>query len=244
MSLTGWIRSKLYTAYDPQRPGRLVESDFIFQQRVFEAVDSSHFVLNFGAGVGRYTEFDLRDRVKRVAGVDIDPGVLDHPYMHEAKVIEQRIPYDDDTFDLVYSNYVWEHLERPVEVLREVRRVLRPGGLYIAKTPSYFHYVALIARFTPHWFHKLVWWLRGNVPDDACETYYRLNTRRAIRRHAKSADFDVSSIEMIESDPTYLAFSPPTYLLGVLYERTVNSTRLLEPLRGGIVVTFRKPSRE
>jgi SAM-dependent methyltransferase len=39
------------------------------------------------------------------------------------------LPFDDASFDVIYCNAVLEYLGRPQQVLRELRRVLKPGGL-------------------------------------------------------------------------------------------------------------------
>lgn len=45
------------------------------------------------------------------------------------------IPYPDKTFDLVIANHVLEHVKDDGQALKEVRRVLRPGGCAILQTP-------------------------------------------------------------------------------------------------------------
>jgi len=51
---------------------------------------------------------------------------------------EQRIPFDDDYFDVVTMLAVFEHIEprELVKIHREIRRILKPGGLYIMTTPT------------------------------------------------------------------------------------------------------------
>jgi SAM-dependent methyltransferase len=46
-----------------------------------------------------------------------------------------QIPYPDQSFDLVIANHVLEHVESYPQCLKEVRRVLRIGGLAILQTP-------------------------------------------------------------------------------------------------------------
>lgn len=43
----------------------------------------------------------------------------------------ERLPFADDTFDLVYSWGVIHHSEDPAAIIAEIRRVLRPGGTFI-----------------------------------------------------------------------------------------------------------------
>ena len=57
----------------------------------------------------------------------------------EFTVCGQRdIPYPDETFDLVLSHDVLEHVEDPRISVAEIRRVLRPGGLSVNVFPVYF----------------------------------------------------------------------------------------------------------
>ncbi len=48
-----------------------------------------------------------------------------------------ELPFDDDSFDVVYAHQVMQHLADPVTALREARRVLRPGGLVALRDSDY-----------------------------------------------------------------------------------------------------------
>jgi len=48
----------------------------------------------------------------------------------------QKLPYDDDSFDLVTCTEVIEHIEHYRETLREMHRVLKPGGALVVTTPN------------------------------------------------------------------------------------------------------------
>ncbi len=52
--------------------------------------------------------------------------------------LEQRLPFDDESLDVVTILAVVEHLDRPVlrGLCQEAQRVLRPGGQFIATTPA------------------------------------------------------------------------------------------------------------
>ena len=50
--------------------------------------------------------------------------------------IEEPLPFDDDTFDVVNLADVIEHLPDPEGLLRELKRVTRPGGSIIVSTPQ------------------------------------------------------------------------------------------------------------
>lgn len=117
-------------------------------------------------------------------GVDIDDAILTNNVLASAHVVtSDRFPFDDESMDACVSDYVIEHVENPDRHLREVSRILKWGGIYIFRAPNRYHYVSLVARHTPHWFHELVSNKLRNLDEDAhapYPTYHRLNSQRQI----------------------------------------------------------------
>ena len=239
--LIGWLDRKLYPSFQRK-----------WDDRLFRARIQSHLehtpkdVLDLGAGAGITAEMDFRGRARRVCGVDPDPRVATNPYLDEGQVgFGEAIPYPDESFDLVFANNVFEHLSEPQKVFFEVRRVLRPLGVFLAKTPNKWHYMPLIARLTPQGFHQ--WFNRkrgGRAYEDTFPTPYLANTQPAIRKLASSTGFEVARIELIEGRPEYLRITLPTYLLGWVYERIVNALPGFERFRILLIAELRKPVGE
>jgi SAM-dependent methyltransferase len=198
-------------------------------------------LLNLGAGPPalRQSIRVFKGEVARVVGADIDPEVLDNPELDEAHVInsDNTLPFEDNTFDAVLSDWVLEHVSAPDQFLREVHRVLKKGGVFLFRTPNSWHYVAIIAKITPDWFHHLTAnWARG-LPAGEHEpwpTYYRLNSRKAVYAEGHKAGFKRIELRMWEPAPLYLVFHFLPFLVGVGYERIVNRYRMFEGLRAGI----------
>jgi SAM-dependent methyltransferase len=180
-------------------------------------------VLDAGAGRGLMYPYDYRDTVARMAGADTDPAIEGNGNLTDAVVADlAHLPYEDAEFDLVFSKYVFEHLDRPLDVMRELRRVLKPGGHLLIHTPNRWHYVALFATLTPTSFHAWFNAKRGRVEADTFPTRYRINDRTRIERLSMASGFRVVSIERIETKPDYLVFHPLVYRAGIAYERVVN----------------------
>jgi SAM-dependent methyltransferase len=198
-------------------------------------------LLNLGAGppAPRAQIRVFKGEVARVVGADIDPDVKNNPELDEAHIIENgHLPFADRNFDVVVSDWVLEHVEKPDLFLREVRRVLKPGGSYFFRTPNKYHYVGLIARATPDWFHKLVANRARGYPAGEHEpwpTYYRLNSRTAVEEEGSKAGFAPVEVRMWEYEPAYLVFNSIPYVLGVAYERAVNHSEALAGLRACII---------
>lgn len=53
------------------------------------------------------------------------------------------IPYEENFFDVVYSKSVLEHFYYPERLVREIRRVLKPGGLAITMVPDWEHNIRI-----------------------------------------------------------------------------------------------------
>jgi len=102
--------------------------------------------LDFGCGVGRLTQA-LCEWFERCCGVDIAPSMIElaREYNRRGPQCEYFLnPRDDlrifpdDSFDLVYSNRVLQHM-RPQyskSYIREFVRVVRPGGLVVFQIPD------------------------------------------------------------------------------------------------------------
>ncbi len=236
--LTQWMDATFYPEYTDDWDNKRL------REYILERLDASYFVLDLGAGRGAVREMDFRGLVQFVAGVDPDPAVRHNPFLDESKTLrlpDGRIPYDDRTFDLVLANNVLEHLHEPQASFREVCRVLKPNGLFVGKTPNTRHYVATIARLTPHRFHEFVNLMRGWNKADTFRTEYKCNTPESIRRCALHAGLAVEDIQLWEGRPEYLRLSALTYLAGLCYERVVNTFQALRRFRCVIVFALRKP---
>lgn len=120
-----------------------------------------HRHLEVGAGSGRLVELfrerfntatsvcDYTDELMKVPGQRVDIANLN----------EQSLPYADASFDILTATEVIEHLERYRYVLREMFRVLKPGGSIILSTPNILN---LNSRLRFLWFGY--WNLFGPLP--------------------------------------------------------------------------------
>jgi SAM-dependent methyltransferase len=215
----------------------------LFVERLYSVVASTDRVLDVGAGAGELNAYALKGRVRQIVGIDLDPRVVANPLLDAGLSADiYALPFRDASFDVVFSIYVLEHIDRPHALTSEIGRVLRPGGVCLVLTPNIFHYVTLASRFTPTAFHRWVNERRGRGSNDTFPTCYQLNSHRALRRHFGEAGLETVAIDAIEVAPNYLTFSATSFLLGIGYERLVNSTRLFSSIRVNLVGVFRKPA--
>lgn len=216
--------------------------DTLFRAEILSVLRPYHVVLDIGAGAGIVPQMNVREHAARVCGVDPNPRVADNPYLHEGTVgVGEHLPYPEATFDVVFADNVLEHLADPHAVFAEVARVLKPGGVFLAKTPNRWHYMPLVSQATPHRFHQWYNRLRGRDADDTFPTHYRANSRKSLKAIARRAGLAVRTIRVVEGRPEYLRFHPVPYALGAAYERLVNATPVLQDARVLLVGVFEKP---
>jgi ubiquinone/menaquinone biosynthesis C-methylase UbiE len=211
-----------------------------------ENITPDSVMLDLGAGTASPMPIKVfKGEVRKVVGADIDEVVLTNDQLDEAHVIrEDALPFPEGSFDIVISDYVLEHVRRPRPFLGDVYRVLKRSGSFFFRTPNRFHYVSIIARLTPHWFHQLVAnRARGGLSEKWSRqypTYYRMNDRGTLRRLARQAGFGEIELRCREAHPAYLMFHALPFMAGVAYERFVNRFELLAPLRVNILGRLKK----
>ena len=230
------LDGKFYPGYLPRW------DDAVCREMLLALIQDQHVVLDVGAGAGINSFTWFRGHAARVCGVDLNPRVLENTHLDEARLGPvDRIPYPDGTFDVAFAWNVVEHLADPADALEEVARVLKPGGVFVIKTPNIWHYVALASRLLPHWLHDfIIQRILGRSSRDIFPTLYRCNSERVIRRLAAATGFRVREIRLLETRPEYLRFSPFTYPFGIVYERLVNSTSALRQLRVVLIAVLEK----
>lgn len=141
----------------------LLARERVFRSRFFEQAEirPGCRVLDLGCGTGTMAVL-IRERVPDavVVGVDGDPKVLAiarkkaarlSPPVQFEEAFADHLPHGDASFDRVLSSLVLHHLthEQKLAALREVRRVLVPGGAFHLADfgPPVGRYATLLRRF-------------------------------------------------------------------------------------------------
>jgi len=210
-----------------------VDGTFPFLLRVHELLKPGGVLLDYGAGRGfqavesrgiKRHLLEFRSRGVRVLGVDVSPDVHENPLLDEAFQFTSdfRVPIHDAGVDVVMADWVCEHLPDPSQALREIARVLKPGGWFAFRTPNKWHYSMLASRMVPDRLHTRL--LRkaqssGREDRDVFPKHYRMNTAGTCRRLLRSAGFGETLLFSHEPEPVYLHFNALTFLAGALFQR-------------------------
>ena len=131
---------------------------------ILETFSPTANVLELGCGPG-YMWKECLDRIPdgwSITLSDLSDGMLDAAWrdlvvtgraFKYQQIDTQSIPYPDQTFDIVIANFMLHHVPDRPKALREIQRVLVPGGHFVAATSGHAH------------LSELDTWLKKASPD-------------------------------------------------------------------------------
>ena len=111
------------------------------------------------AGCGMRMTVDLPPGA-HVVGIDISEAALARNDSVDERVVGdiEKHPFASESFDLAVCHDVLEHLEDPVAAVRNLARVVKPGGELDVRMPILWSVKGLLTKLTPYRFH--VWCYR------------------------------------------------------------------------------------
>ena len=194
--------AKIATA---ERVSLEMADNYVFQRSVLAYHSAAKIVsgdiLEIGTGSGYGVEI-LAPKAKRYISIDkkLPKNILQLDNVEYYEMTVPPIEFENCSFDAVLSFQVIEHIKEDLTFVREVARVLRPGGMFVVSTPN-----------APMSLTRNPWHVReynadelrnilecyfskvhayGVVGNDKIMEYYRKN-RRSVRRIARYDVFDL-----------------------------------------------------
>lgn len=181
-------------------------------------------VLDVCCGTGEVARH-AGDKGAAVTGLDFSPEMLAvaRSKVPGARFIEgdaQALPFDDNAFDIVLSNFGHYHLPDPDQAIVEAARVLRPGGTYAFTT--------WLGPDASPGFQLILDTVLGNVDPNvtlpAAPDAFRLANRDTVTRVMEAAGFIVVSVSTFPSKIT----CAPSEFVTFLKAATVRATMILK----------------
>ncbi len=147
----------------------------ILKEFKFEIEPETHNILDFGCGSGSevyqfrkmgYKAYgcDIENRFDNIQNLCQEEQIISHDesIFRPIDISNYRIPFDDESFDFVCSNQVFEHVQDYQQALSEIHRVLKSGGYSLHYFPSRYRpiechtYVPLAGVFRGYFY--LAFW--------------------------------------------------------------------------------------
>lgn len=146
-------------------------------------------ILNIGCGHGFESKI-FRDEGYKVVGIDVSRKALENAKKYQIKSIladiQEGIKLPDESFDVVYSAELLEHLAFPSYFFEEVRRLLTKSGILILMLPN-------LARLT----NRISLLFFGKLGSDLNEEHLHEMTPRQIKKYLKDFGFEIMVFEGI-----------------------------------------------
>ncbi len=210
---------------------RDVSDNYVFQRSILAYHEAAALVsgdvLEIGTGMGYGIEV-VAPAAARFVTVDKNAPVLREPLPANAEFRRMTVPpigFPDGSFDCVISFQVIEHIARDREFVREVSRVLRPGGRFIVSTPnapmSLTRNPWHVREYTARQLTEL---LQGSFSDVECRGVF--GNGRVMEYYAANK----AGVERITRfDPLDLQHRLPAWMLRLPYDllNRLNRRRLL-----------------
>jgi SAM-dependent methyltransferase len=154
------VTDELSDRYEQHHRERRAEGEFVFvPERIplFQAaIGRGKRVLDLGCRSGALTRHFLEGN--DVVGLDVDRAALAKAEALGIQPVqanvEEPLPFEEASFDAVVAGELLEHLQFPDGLVREIHRVLRPGGVVVGSVPNAYRLQGRL-RF-----------LRGRAPED------------------------------------------------------------------------------
>jgi len=210
-------------------------------------------VLDIGCGSGIFRRHEFQDRLRPLIGtywgLEPDLGIefsgrpFDRVY---PTMMENAFEIPDESINVAYSAMVLEHVDQPLKFLEAVKRVLKPGGMFIYCTPnsnSYFGIFCRVSRF----FNADEFRRRKVKNKDAVDEYhypirYRMNSQKQLNSLGTKTGL-ISTVGFTESAAACRNYFPlalsPLFKLLKLKRNLIRNPKCLIHLIG----MFEKPQQ-
>lgn len=189
-------------------------------------------VLDVGCGRGGVLE-QLGAAISAPFGVDPDLASLrEHrlPNLPRAVAVADRLPFANESFDMILASWVFEHLSAPQNTIGELRRVLKPNGRIVFITPNARSLVVWLNRILKPVQKWLVPRLYGRAEADTFPVHYQANISSQLKRLSERDTLELETLRYIP-DPSYLAFTPFLYRISLFLAKITPPVHLVGVMR-------------
>ena len=177
----GW-RSQLQAGKE-ERGNLQTNLEFLSQTDLLRLEDR---ILEIGCGIGSVV-YELSEKGHNIIGIDISGEAIEYGRKKYGEIrlevqAAETLPYEAESFEVVLSFDLFEHVAAIDKHISEVSRVLRPGGYYLFQTPNKFSNII----YETLWTKSLQW--RRYHPS--------LHSPGQLRRRMSRHGFEIRFIKM------------------------------------------------
>lgn len=196
-------------------------------------------VLDIGTGSGHIISLIARE-CRSATSVNLDDERVIKDGYKFVQVADVKLPFDDESFDVVISNQVIEHIPPQQQHLEEICRVLKKGGIAYIATPSKFTLIE------PHFKLPFLSWLPKHLADGYVRLFkhkqfdvYPLTLGRLVRWLDGRMTVEDMTLAIIKNPELYKLDMMPS-LQPLLKRLPLTVLKMLHPFIPSFVVLLHK----
>lgn len=160
-------------------------------------------LLDIGCGSGEITCV-IKDKGYQVTGVDFSPVAIELAKEQGINCqlvdLDTGLPFDDNSFDIVWAGDVIEHVLDPIFVVKEISRVLRPDGQLLCTVPYNLNLVARLKILLGHSYQEVAYRERKHYKH---HTFFSLSL---LRYMLSEAGFKIRNIKYAVRIPKLIRY--------------------------------------
>jgi len=174
-----WVHSARYDWYKARVKGNFFERIF-YNLKIRYILSLTHFkdkkILDMGCGTGVNT-YDFYLKSKDTVGIDLSEWAVskakeNFPQVEFRVMDSEKTSFSNDHFDIIVNTGLIQYLEDPRLTIKEMHRILKPGGIIIAEVPwKYSFYNSMFVR-------RLITGKKNPNDEPVNRTYDNKNFRR------------------------------------------------------------------
>lgn len=153
---------------------------------IIQLIKQNDKILEIGCGIGSIV-FELGQAGHDIIGTDIsneaiEYGLKKYNNIHLEVQPAEALPYENESFDIVLSFDLFEHIAKIDKHVSEVYRILRKGGYYLFQTPNKYSNMVFETLY-----HKSLKWRRAHPS---------LHSPGQLKRRLKKHGFGIQYVKM------------------------------------------------
>lgn len=135
----------------------MTDWDIFFKEKLTRMFSEKKLIIDIGGGLRVLKEknnrYDQRREWLRPYIEKVDYKIMDPVPDYHPDIVGDihKMPFDDDSIDAIVCMAVLEHVENPILALKEMYRVLKPGGYCFIYVPFLFYYHAEKGYYKDYW---------------------------------------------------------------------------------------------
>ncbi|MEX0668700.1 MAG: class I SAM-dependent methyltransferase, partial [Candidatus Saccharimonadales bacterium] len=164
--------------------------------KTFHLIPEGSTVLDIGCSSGVFGERLIKEKSCRVDGIEVDSDDAKQAKKRLRNVYQLNVEIDDldldEIYDIIFMGDVIEHLAKPIEALRKVKKFLKPEGSLVFSIPNITHMSVRLML------------LKGQIKYGETglldETHLHFYNQEEVYRVLGSAGFKIIKFDYVERD--------------------------------------------